>query len=424
MLAVVFLFSSISKGIDPHGSEYKIGDYLVAFGLDGLYPDFFPLFCGMVLTAVEFYMGLCLLFGMNRRTSTWMSLLFMCVMTPLTLYIAIANPVTDCGCFGDVLLLSNWETFAKNVVLLSMAIALVVWKGNYKVVRLIGKNTQWMIALYGFLFIFALQTYSLYRLPIADFTSYAIGTNIPQGMEIPEGAEQPEFESTFILEKDGEKKEFTLENYPDSTWTFLETKTVLVKPGYTPPIHDFVLQDQETGEDMTEELLFREGYSFLLVAHDLQHAEQGSFDQINELYDYCLQKGYAFQALTASGEEEIAKWKYETGAEYPFWNADGTMLKTLVRSNPGLVLVKDGTILNKWSRNDLPLEILSGNLEDFPLDKTGDSQMARVGSILLITLVLPLLIVTLLDRVWAGIRLIGILRRKTRIANLLKEKKK
>lgn len=423
VLAIVFLFSAVSKGIDPHGSEYKIGDYLVSFGLDGWYPDGFPLLLGMVLTAVEFYMGLCLLFGMNRRISTWMSLLFMCVMTPLTLYIALANPVSDCGCFGDVLVLTNWETFAKNVVLFILAVALVKWN-RYRVFRLIGKNTQWMILVYGLLFIFTLQIYSLYNMPIADFTSYKIGTNIPEGMSIPEGAEEPEYESTFILEKDGVKKEFTLDNYPDSTWTFLETKTSLVKAGYIPPIHDFVLQDVETGDDVTEDFLAREGYSFLLVAYNLTSAEQGSFDQINEIFDYCREKGYGFHALTASGEEEIERWKFETGAEYPFWNADGIMLKTLVRSNPGLVLIKNGTILNKWSRNNLPTEILSGNLEDFPIDKTGESQTTKIWSTMLMTLVLPLLLITLLDRVWAGIKLIGVIRRKTRIANLLKEKKK
>lgn len=421
ILAFVFLFSGLSKAIDPHGTEYKIGDYLVSFGLEGWYPDIFPLFLGMLLAAFEFYIGLCLLFGMNRKFASWASLLVMCIMTPLTLYIAIANPVSDCGCFGDVLKISNWQTFVKNVVLLLCAASLARWH-NYRVFRLIGQNTQWLISFYGWLFVFSLELYSLYYLPIADFTPYAIGVNILEGMSVPEGAEQPQYESTFILEKNGIKKEFTLADYPDTTWTYVDTKTVLIKDGYVPPIHDFVLQDMETGEDVTDSILTHVGYTFLLVAYDLSKAGQGSFDQVNELYDYCLKYDYGFLALTASGMEDIDRWKYHTGAEYPFLNADGTMLKTLVRSNPGLILLKDGVIVNKWSRNDLPTYLIDGRIEDIPNE--GETQASRFGGVVFLFLALPLMVIVLFDRVWAGFKLIGIIRRKIKIANLLKEKKK
>ena len=422
LLAVTFLFSGLAKGIDPHGTEYKIGDYLVSFGLDGWYPDGFPLLLGMVLAAVEFYVGLCLLFGMNRRFASWMSLFIMAFMTPLTLYIALVNPVTDCGCFGDVLVLTNWQTFFKNIILLAAAI--VLWKKhNFKVVRLISANTQWLISLYGLLFIFLLEMHSLYYLPVADFTAYRNGTNIPEQMEVPEGAEEPEFESTFILEKDGVQKEFTLDDYPDSTWTFVDTKTKQIKEGYVPPIHDFVLTDVETGEDKTQELLDREGYTFLLIAYDLKKAEQASFDQINELYDYCQTNGYGFEALTASGDEAMAQWRYETGAEYPFWNADGTMLKTMVRSNPGLVLIKGGTILNKWSRNDFPTEGFTDRLEKLPVDHSGENQASRFGGMVLLFFALPLCVIMLLDRVWTGLQWIGKLRKKSKLINPLKQKK-
>jgi len=422
LLAFVFLFSGISKAIDPHGTEYKIGDYLAAFGLSGFFPDFFPLLLGLILAAVEFYVGLCLLFGMNRRMASWASLLIMCVMTPLTLYIAITDSVADCGCFGDIWVLTNWQTFAKNVILLSAAIVLFTWH-HYKVVRLIGQNTQWLISLYGLLFIFLLEVSCLYFLPVADFTVYRNGTNVLKGMEMPEGAEAPEFESVFIMEKNGVKKEFSLENYPDSTWNYVETITTQTKEGYIPPIHDFVLQDAETGEELTEELLNREGYTFLLVAHDLSKAEQGAFDQINELYDYCLKNSYDFVALTASGEDAIARWKYETGAVYPFWNADGTMLKTLVRSNPGLVLMKNGTIINKWSRNDLPTDDLTDRLDKLSIDRSDETQESRLGALVLLFLVMPLLLIMLLDRVWAGFKWIGKIRRRSKIANLLKKRK-
>jgi triosephosphate isomerase len=225
------------------------------------------------------------------------------------------------------------------------------------------------------------------------------------------------------MEKNGVKKEFTLENYPDSTWNYVETITTQTKKGYIPPIHDFVLQDVATGEEKTQELLDREGFTFLLVAYNLSKAEQGAFDQINELYDYCLKNSYGFVALTASDEDAIAKWKYETGAVYPFWNADGTMLKTLVRSNPGLVLMKNGTIINKWSRNDLPTEDLTDRLELLPIDRSDETQESRLGALVILFLVMPLLLIMLLDRVWAGFKWIGKLRKRSKIANLLKKRK-
>lgn len=424
LLAVVFLFSGITKGIDPHGTQYKIGDYLVSFGLGGWYPEEFPLAMGMVLAALEFSVGLFLFCGVYRRFSTWMSLLIMCAMTPLTLYIALVNPVTDCGCFGDVLVISNWQTFIKNIILLIAACTLVIWR-KHKIIRLISKKMRWLVCLYGLFFIFSLEVYSLYRLPIADFTVYRNGTNIPENMIIPEGAEEPEYDSTFIMEKDGKQQEFTLENYPDSTWNYVDTKTVQIKAGYVPPIHDFVLQDVETGDDVTEEILFDDRYIFLLVAYDLPKAEQGMFDQINDLYDYCLANDYGFYALTASGEDAISTWKYETGAEYPFCSADGTMLKTMVRSNPGLVLIKKGTVINKWSRNDLPTAALTARIESLHLDNSAESQPSRLGGLVFVFLALPLLLITVLDRVWAGFRLMVLkIKRKTRIANLLKEKEK
>lgn len=421
LLAVVFLFSGFTKAVDPHGTEYKVAEYLTAFGMEGVFPDIFPLLFAMVLATVEFHVGLCLLFGIRRHFSAWTTLLLLAVLTPLTLGIALFSPVSDCGCFGDAVLLGNWQTFGKNVVLLSFAIFLFRWRKH--VVRFISENTQWLISLYGLLFVILLEFHCLYHLPIVDFRPFKIGADIREGVKIPENAEQAQFEDRFILEKDGVRKEFTLDDYPDSTWTYINTETVMLSEGYVPPIADFYLKRVADGQDIADEILADSGYTFLLVIHDLEGADEGSVDLINELYDYSCKFGYAFWALTSSGDKAIRKWRYETGAEYPFCWADDTMLKTMIRSTPGLLLLHDGKVINKWGRNDLPDEyMLTGKLEDLPLAQEQGGEKERVAGILLLFLVIPLLGITLLDRVWVGLKWIGILRRKSKITNLLNKR--
>jgi triosephosphate isomerase len=172
-------------------------------------------------------------------------------------------------------------------------------------------------------------------------------------MEIPVGAAQPQFETTFIMEKDGKRQEFDIDNYPDSTWTFVDSRTVQTAEGYVPPIHDFVLSTQD-GEDISEEVLADTSFVFLLVSPHLEKADDSRLELINELYEYSEEQGYSFYGLTASNEKAIARWRDLTGAEYPFCTVDEITLKTMIRSNPGLVLLKSGKVMGKWSHNDLP----------------------------------------------------------------------
>ena len=202
--------------------------------------------------------------------------------------------------------------------------------------------------------IICIEAYSLYYLPVIDFRPYKVGANIPKLMEIPEGAEPTEYETTFVMEKGGEQREFTLEEYPDSTWTFIDSKTRVIKEGYAPPIHDFEIQDAHSGEDMTEQILTDKGYTLLLIAPHLEQADDSHFGEIDHLYEWSKEKGVAFYCLTASGRKGIEQWIDLTGAEYPFCNVDETTLKTMIRSNPGLRLLKGGTIMGKWSHNSLP----------------------------------------------------------------------
>lgn len=390
-LAFVFIFSGFVKAVDPLGSQYKIQDYLEAFGIAGWFPSFFPLFVAIILSTLEFSVGVYFLFGIRRKLSTALALIIMGFMTPLTFYLAIANPVSDCGCFGDAWVLTNWETFIKNVFLLLAAISVFKW-GN-RIIRLVSESSQWLIALYSLIFIIGVSLYCLTYLPVIDFRPYKVGTDIPQSMIIPEGAKKSVYESTFILEKDGVKKEFTLDDYPDSTWTFIDTHTVLKEKGYEPPIHDFSIVRTADGEDITEEVLNDKNYTFLLIAHRIDQADDSNIDLINEIYDYCMENGYKFYCLTSSLDDEIEQWRDKTGAEYPFCIADDITLKTIIRSNPGLMLIKDGVILNKWSHNELPDEYaLTGKLDKLSIGKLQPRVLSHTMGAIFLWFVIPLLI--------------------------------
>ena len=271
-----------------------------------------------------------------------------------------------------------------------------------KMVRFISESNQWIVSNYTIIFIIGSSLWSLYTLPPFDFRPYHLGANISEGMEIPEGAPQPKFETTFIMEKDGQRQEFTLDDYPDSTWTFIDSKTVQTEKGYVPPIHDFSIVLHE--EDITEQILEDPGYTFLLCSPHLENADDSNFGDIDQIYEYAEEHDYPFYCLTASTDEAINRWIELTGAEYPFCTTDETTLKTVIRSNPGLVLLKAGTIIGKWSHNDLPhidAALSTEPLEQLPIGhQPADSTPRKIATILL-WFVLPLALLTLADRTWA-----------------------
>ena len=419
VLGIIFVFSGFVKAVDPLGSSYKIKDYAEAFGLSSLVPGFLPLLLAIFLGTLEFSIGGFLFFGIRKKTSTTLALLMMLAMTPLTFYLAIKNPVSDCGCFGDALVLTNWQTFGKNVVLLVAAISCFKWKD--RVVRLVSEKSQWLIALYTVFFGLILSVYCYRNLPILDFRPYRIGTSIPQGMVVPKGAKKSVYENSFTLEKNGIRKEFSLENYPDSTWRFIDSRTILKEKGYEPPIHDFSITEVETGEDITDQVLSNKGYTFLLIAHRIEEADDNDIDLINEIYDYCVENGYAFYCLTSSLDSQIGQWRDKTGAEYPFGFTDDVTLKTIIRSNPGLVLIKNGVILNKWHHSNLPDEYaLSRKLDKIELGKQKPVNDAHTVILVVLWYLIPLLLVLGLD-----ILVIKRLEKKKRrnLINPLKNKK-
>ena len=423
VLAATFIFSGYVKAIDPLGTLYKLKDYAAAMSLNGLLPDWALVGVAIALGALEFALGVFMLFAVRRHVVSRITLAFMAAMTALTLWIFVADPVKDCGCFGDALKLTNGETLLKNIVLSACA-ALVAWR-PVDMARFISRSNQWIVRYYTVAYIVITSVYCLYTLPIFDFRPYHVGMNIKQGMEIPEGAEQPEFESTFLLKKNGETREFTLDNYPDSTWEYVDTRTVQTKKGYEPPIHDFALTSCDTGEDITEQVLTKKGYTFLLVSPRLAVADDSNFGDIDQIYEYAEENGADFYCVTASANDEIERWRDLTGAEYQFCNADETTLKTMIRSNPGLMLLKDGTIIGKWSHNALPqTDDLTAPLQQLTIGKAQNDSTTERLLIVLLTFFMPLSALTLADRLWAWSKWIRNKQSNNRIFNLFKTEKK
>lgn len=348
----VFIFSGFVKAIDPLGSTYKIQDYLTAFG--GFFENFSALAlpAAIALSTLELLIGLALFFKIHVKLATWGGLLFMLFMTPLTLYIAIANPVSDCGCFGDAVVISNTATFVKNLFLLAVILMLFVNRNRQH--ALFTPGIEWGVLLLFAVAAVGVSVHCYRHLPWIDFRPYKVGVNMPESMVVPEGYPQDEYAITFVYEKDGVQKEFTLENYPknDSTWTFVDQKSTLISKGYEPPIHDFTIED-EYWNDITEDVLSYSGYTYLVIAYDLDKANEEALARLQRLYNRCvLSKDTKFYVLTASSDESIEALREKTGISYPFCKSDPTTLKTIIRSNPGIMLIKNGTIEAKWAWRD------------------------------------------------------------------------
>jgi len=396
LIGLVFIFSGFVKAVDPWGFAYKFQDYLAAW--DSSFFDFLALPVSFFLSAFEFVLGVCLLIGVYRKIVSWSIFLLMCFMTALTLYLAIFNPVTDCGCFGDALVISNWATFYKNVVLIIAAFLVLLWRKQ--MTRLFPRKHRLRGVAFICVFILGVSTYCFLYMPILDFRPYKIGNNIPELMQIPEGASHDVYETLLVYEKDGIQQEFTMKDYPKpgSGWTFVESINTLITKGYEPPIHNFVIRTN-TDDDITDEVLTDTGYTFLLIANKLEKADDSKIANINSVYEYAVEHGYRFLCLTASLPGSINEWKESTGAEYPFCTTDDTTLKTIVRSNPGLMLIKDGVIINKWPYRRIPGDAnLQAPLENSVLGISPVNHDLRNITLLALILFVPLLIVCLLNK--------------------------
>ncbi|MDD4361544.1 MAG: DoxX family protein [Bacteroidales bacterium] len=364
LLGLTFVFSGFVKAVDPLGTTYKIQDYLQAFGLS--FFDQYALFFSFAIFCFEFVLGMALLLGTSQRFFSWLAFVFMSLMTLLTLVIALGNPVSDCGCFGDALLLSNWQTFGKNIILTVLAILLISNKAPlYKV---FGKKTQKWATWVCLLMVLLVGIHSLRHLPMLDFRPYKTGNHIPELMQIPPGAPMDSVVMEYIYEKEGVYHSFSLENYPagDTSWTFVDRKEKVIRRGYEPPIHDFVLLHPAYG-DITQEVLNNSDYTFLWVSYKLEYANRAAVQDFLHIQRYAAARGYPFYALTASDRDIVDEWIYEYDIPFDFCTVDEITLKTMIRSNPGLMLLKNGQILHKWAWRDLSTLIKD---LDLPLEET------------------------------------------------------
>jgi len=364
ILGLVFTFSGFVKAVDPLGSEYKFTDYFVeAFHLPSLAAISLPL--AIVANSMEFLVGFCLLFNVKPRLSALGALIFMIIFTPLTLYSAIANSVQDCGCFGDAIKLTNWETFYKNIVLFILSILNFIWvKGIFTTYK---KNIDWIIAGCALVSIVGFQIYSLNHLPIINFRPYKTGTYIPDAMKMPVGEKADSFAIFYTMKniKTSETKKIDDNSYlkseiwKDTLWQITQTsKPELVKAGYRPPIYNFSAYEYtqimpEKQIDAMPMILQDTSFSFLVISYDLKKASLKGFDKMKEL----INQGYAqniFANFLTSSPSEIEEYRTKIPFIAKYYTADPITLKTVIRSNPGLLLLKKGKIIGQWHYNDIP----------------------------------------------------------------------
>ncbi|HZH71961.1 MAG TPA: BT_3928 family protein [Mariniphaga sp.] len=354
IVGLIFIFSGFVKGIDPWGSAYKFSDYFLAMNLEWLQWAAFPL--GVLLSLVEFTIGAALLFNTFIKLFSWLALLFMLFFTGLTLWIALNNPVTDCGCFGDAWVLTNWETFYKNVVLLILT-GIIFYRRKITD-QIPGFKTGLTLSIIFVLIYVSVVFYSYNHLPVIDFRPYKTGTDIREAMAIPADAPRDEYDNIFYYrnKNTGDIEKFTEENYPwqDSVnYEFHDMQSVLVRAGYEPPIHNFRVETPE-GDNVLEFFMDDENYVFMVITWDLEKAHKESQQQLNKLANLAFANNMQFIGLTSSLSTEIQAFSEKHSVPYEYFHTDEITLKTIIRSNPGLMVIKDGVIVNKYHYNDIP----------------------------------------------------------------------
>ena len=360
IVGLVFLFSAYVKAVDPLGMYYKIGDYLIAYNLDFLQPLGF--LAAVSVIALEMMLGFAFLFNLYMRYSATLMLVVESFFTILTFISWQTNAVSDCGCFGDAVVISNAETFWKNVFL--MIPVVFVWLRRRKTAPYFNGLMQ-TILVAAFLFItLGFQWFNLSHLPIHDFRPYRIGTDLKAAMTLPADAKPDVYNTVLVYEKDGQRKEFTEDNFPwqDTTWVWVETRTDLVEEGDKAPIHNFTASDS-TGTDQLPALLDAPGFKLILVAYDLKKASEKGMQQSAEMARWAKEHNVGFYAFTASTPDQIRGTRAQFQLPYNFLTGDGITYKTIVRANPGYVLLKGSTVMDKWNYRQLNTEALHKAIE-------------------------------------------------------------
>lgn len=360
LLAIVFTFSGFVKGIDPWGTAYKLIEYFTAFHLEIF--NNFALPFAVILCVLELYIGLLLLFDVKQKLAVWGVFLFMAGFTPLTLVLAITNPISDCGCFGDAIKLSNWGTFYKNILFFAAAAFLFFNRRGLKTgITFFKENATAIILL---IIAFLPSIHGIRHQPLIDFRPFHVGANLLEYTSIPEDAPHDVYKTVLYYQKDGVVKEFDETNYPwnDSTWTFVDSKSYLVKNGYTPPISNFTLYSED-GQNFTDSVLRSRGNLLLIVVPNIKYLSETAAKKFQLLQKQAFTKGIKIYGLTSVAGNELANLENKHGLFFTWLQADEVMLKTIVRSHPGALFLYDGTIIGKWHWRDIPDNLLKS---DYP----------------------------------------------------------
>lgn len=361
LVGALFIYSGFVKAIDPLGTVYKIQDYLEVMHLEIFNP--LAIAASFGLFTLEFVAGTLLLIRINLPAGLWIATILMTAMTPLTLWIAVADPVSDCGCFGDALIISNWATFWKNIVIDMLLILMWLWRKQcYR--QWLTKLPSWITTATIAVIIIGFGIHAINNLPVIDFRPYKTGTDIIGAMQLPEGAKPDIYETTFIYSRDGEERPFSLQDAPynDSAWTFVSQNTRLVEKGDEPPIHDFSIATPE-GDDITYDILGSDGRYYIAVMYDLAKTNLKSLANVDSLYRQALEEGAGFIALTASADM-IDEFRERHNIRYDFALTDPIQLKTMVRANPGIVVLEGSVIADKFNPNWCHYRRRNGNHQE------------------------------------------------------------
>jgi uncharacterized membrane protein YphA (DoxX/SURF4 family) len=349
-VGILFIISGFIKANDPLGFSYKLDEYFQVFHMPWMSAVSLALAIG--ICAFEIGLGVALLLGAKMRFTAWSLLLMIVFFTFLTFYSWKFDVVKDCGCFGDALHLKPFESFMKDVVLLVLILFIFIKRNEIR--PLFGEWGSTWLAYAGFIGSFAFSVYCYRHLPMIDFRPYAVGKSIPQGMQLPPNAVTDSVVMVFIYEKDGKRMELSMDQIGtiDSTYKFIDRTDKVIREGDKAPIHDFSIVSAD-GTDVTSDVLSMDRV-FLLVAYDLEKTDEDAQSKIKDFVALCQKSGVEFIGLTSSAPSTVEAFKQKHHTQFEYYFTDGTTLKTMIRSNPGLMLLKKGTVTAMWHHHDFP----------------------------------------------------------------------
>ncbi|HBH22573.1 MAG TPA: DoxX family protein [Cytophagales bacterium] len=344
IVGVLFIFSGTIKLIDPKGFGIKLEEYFEVFATD--FASFFheltpaALYIAIFVCVLEVLLGVALLIKFHIKFTSWVLVLLILFFTGLTFYSAYFNKVTDCGCFGDAIPLTPWQSFYKDLILLFLIMMIFYFRRDFK--PAFGRKMRWFIMSIALIVSIWIPVNALNHLPLIDFRPYKVGANIPEQMEPSEP-----FRYTYIMTKNGE--EFEFENYPaDTTYKFVEM--ILQNPEAQPKITDYSIWNDEG--DFTEASF--DGNKLFVIFHDVNKTSINSLGRIKIFLSSLGNAHLEIWLITSNDEQTFENFRHEYQLAYPYFFADNTVLKAMIRSNPGIMLLQEGTVKGKWHHNDTP----------------------------------------------------------------------